>query len=306
MGTQATSARRMVLSPHLVRRLSAIAEAQDVELAALVTDAVREFIEAFDAIREKPTAKPIRDAIFYRGPSLLTGDPIVGVLTGLTTKTLNPKTGPILQTWILRSDRAPMDAVRANLDDAICGDCALRGDGGYDRRCYVAPWLGPNNVWRVMAADRYPEPSWSELRALVAGHSLRLGAYGDPAAIPLECWLPLLEAASGWVGYTHQWRRCDARFKWVLMASVDSVDECTEAHARGWRTYRVLPSADAPLLEGLECRCPASDEMQHRTTCERCQLCRGQNRPARSIAIVAHGHNGVMTAFYRQRPEGSA
>jgi hypothetical protein len=41
--------------------------------------------------------------IFYRGPSQLTGDPIVAVLTGLVTRSSNAKTGPMLQTWILRA-----------------------------------------------------------------------------------------------------------------------------------------------------------------------------------------------------------
>ena len=61
-------------------------------------------------------------AIFYRGPSLLTGDPIVGVVTGLEGGSHNPKTGPMAQAWILREDLAPNDAVHENLDDAIgCG-----------------------------------------------------------------------------------------------------------------------------------------------------------------------------------------
>jgi hypothetical protein len=143
------------------------------------------------------------DGIFYRGPSLLTGDPIIGAMTGLNRPSLNPKTGAILQTWILRPDMAPMDAVRENRDDAICGDCALRGDHGRDRRCYVAPWVAPNNVWRVIDRNELRDVSWSELRASVRGRSVRLGAYGDPAAIPFEVWGQFVNAAAGWIGYTH-------------------------------------------------------------------------------------------------------
>jgi len=69
-------------------------------------------------------------AVFYRGPSLLTGDPIVGALSGLEGGSLNPKTGPMVQAWIIRSDLPPMDAKRQNLDDAVCGDCKLRGRDG--------------------------------------------------------------------------------------------------------------------------------------------------------------------------------
>jgi hypothetical protein len=49
--------------------------------------------------------------------------------------------------------------------------------------------------------------------------------------------------------------------------------------------------------QALEFACPASDEMGHRTTCERCQLCRGTSSPARSVAIVVHGKPSSLKAF---------
>jgi len=239
-------------------------------------------------------------AVFYRGPSLLTGDPIVGILSGLDGGSHNQKTGAMVQSWILRPDLAPHDAVKTNRDDAICGDCALRGSIGADRRCYVAPWLAPYNVYKVFRRGDYLDATWLELQALLEGRHLRLGAYGDPAAIPFEVWRTLLVTAAGWVGYTHAWKRCDPRFRDICMASVDSEREFFEAGFKGWRTFRVR-GPDDPVIAGAECVCPASDEGRHRTTCQACQLCRGTNRPARSIVIVAHGHNGAMTAFYRSR-----
>lgn len=240
-------------------------------------------------------------AIFYRGPSLLTGDPIVGILTGLEGGSLNPKTGAMVQAWVIRPDLAPMDAVRANVDDAICGDCKLRGRDGRDRKCYVVPWLAPTNVYRFLTrGDGYLEASWPELQAIVEGRHLRLCAYGDPAAVPFDVWQMLLATAAGWVGYTHQWKTCDPRLKAIVMASVDTPRELDQALIRGWRTFRIREAGD-PIIAGVECVCPASDEADHRTTCDRCQLCRGTARPARSIAIIAHGNNGVMTAFHRSR-----
>jgi len=243
-------------------------------------------------------------AIFYRGPSLLTGDPIVGVATGLEGGSANAKTGPMVQAWILRSDVAPMDAVRENIDDAICGTCALRGRGGLDRKCYVTPWLGPHNVWKRFVAGAYLEASWLDLHALVEGRHLRLGAYGDPGAVPFEVWRALLVKTAGWVGYTHAWRVCDPRLKTIVMASVDTEHEFIVAHLAGWRTFRVRISND-PLLTGklarrlvpLEFVCPASDEAGHKTTCERCQLCRGTSSPARSVTICAHGKPSTLRAF---------
>lgn len=235
-----------------------------------------------------------RGAIIYRGPSLLTGDPIIGAITGLEGTSVNPKTGPMVQAWILRADRLPMDAVRDGADTAICGDCALRGDGAFGRRCYVTPWLGPTNVWKALPT--YLEPTWSDLAALVEGRSVRLGAYGDPAALPFEVWQAVLRGARGWVGYTHAWRTCDRRFKALLMASVDTPDEGLAARLAGWRTFRVR-RPDEPVIGRAEFVCPASDEAGHRTTCQRCQLCRGTSSPARSVAIVAHGKPGNLKAF---------
>jgi hypothetical protein len=242
-------------------------------------------------------------AVFYRGPSLLTGDPILGVVTGLNGHSHNPKTGPMAQTWILRADCAPMDAVRENTDDAICGTCALRGRGGVDRKCYVTPWLGPYRVWTSYSAGAYLEASWLDLHALLEGRQVRLGAYGDPAALPFELWQALLVKTTGWVGYTHAWRTCDSRLKTILMASVDSEHEFIVAHLAGWRTFRIRLGNDALITVGhggetpLEFICPASEEAGHRSTCARCGLCRGTSSPARSVAIVAHGKPSTLRAY---------
>jgi hypothetical protein len=240
-------------------------------------------------------------AVVYRGPSLLTGAPIVAIASGLEGESNNLKTGPMVQIYVLRADQGPMDAVRAGDDDAICGDCKLRGAGDHDRGCYVTPWLGPLQVYKRFIAGEYPDVTWQEGQALVEGRGIRICAYGDPAAIPFEVWRMLLDAASTWTAYTHAWRRCDVRLKAFCMASVDTEAEFWEAREAGWRTFRIrMP--DTPLLasgfgRGLEFACPASDEMDHRTTCERCQLCRGLSSPARSVAIVAHGKPSSLKAF---------
>lgn len=240
-------------------------------------------------------------AIFFEGPSLLTGDPIVGVVTGLTGHTVNAKTGPMLQAWLFRPELPPMDAKRQNLDDAVCGDCALRGRDGVDSACYVTPWQGPHNVYKAYRAGSYPVVTGADMRTLVAGWNVRITAYGDPAAVPFEIWQNLLTTAAGWVGYTHQWRRADPRLRWVVMASCDSVNDALVAQAQGWRTFRIRRPRE-PLVQwtsGLEVVCPASEAGGHRVTCEDCQLCRGRSRPARSIAIVVHGKPGNLAAFRR-------
>jgi hypothetical protein len=242
-------------------------------------------------------------AIFYRGPSLLTGAPIVAVAVGLEGGSLNRKTGPMVQVYVLRSDLGPMDAKRRNLDDAVCGDCKLRGHEGIESACYVTVWNAPRIVYEHL--DGYIDADWSEIRALVEGRHVRCAAYGDPAAVPFEVWRQLLSIAAGWTMYTHQWRTCDPRFKTLAMASVDDLDEFRAARLTGWRTFRVRGERD-PIVRGAEVTCPASDEAGHRTTCARCSLCRGTARPARSIVIAAHGKPSNLIAFYSSRTAAEA
>jgi hypothetical protein len=64
--------------------------------------------------------------------------------------------------------------------------------------------------------------------------------------------------------------------------------------------------SNAAINRCAEFGCPASDEAHHRTTCAQCRLCRGTSSPARSVSIIAHGHNGALTAFYRNREEACA
>ena len=53
--------------------------------------------------------------ILYEGPSLLDGEPIVAILTGLRSSSCNRKTGAMLQTWIMRADVSPAEAGEAQL-----------------------------------------------------------------------------------------------------------------------------------------------------------------------------------------------
>jgi hypothetical protein len=228
--------------------------------------------------------------IFYRGPSQLDQQPILGVITGLSTPSTNTKTGDMLQTYILREDVSPPDAVALGTDRSICGKCPLRGDGnGLGRACYVNVSWAPLSVWKYIRRE-VDLPILFQ-RSEFAGRFLRLGSYGDPTAIPLDVWNRYLPHVAGWTGYTHQWR--DPRFidyQSICMASVDSIDEYHQARLAGWRTFRVRGSV-AEALHTFEITCPASAEAGHRTTCAACQLCNGchDGDDRKHITIIAHG-----------------
>ena len=124
----------------------------------------------------------------------------------------------------------------------------------------------------------------------LAGHFVRLGAYGDPAAVPTKVWRNVTSASAGFTGYTHQWKA--QRFAYLArycMASADTAAEQLLAVAQGWRTFRVKTSG-ADLLP-LESACPASAEAGRKLTCSQCRACSGSSRGLKgSIAIDAHGN----------------
>jgi hypothetical protein len=64
--------------------------------------------------------------VIWEGPSRLDGAPIVAIATGLARSSSNEKTGPMVQTWILRQDQAPHVAQRTGADESVCGNCPLR------------------------------------------------------------------------------------------------------------------------------------------------------------------------------------
>ena len=221
-------------------------------------------------------------AVIYHGPSLLDGEMIVAILT---SGSANRKTGAMDQVWILRADRAPVEAAREGADVSVCGFCPLAGrrDGTLQGRgCYVTLAQAPTSVWKAWEREVYASVPFAQLAAFGAGRKIRLGAYGDPAAVPYRVWSALLSRAAGWTGYTHQYfhPRFDARMAGIVMASIQG----NETVPTGMRGFRVRP-VGAPLATG-EVQCPADT---HGVQCADCQLCQGNRKQGRSVSIEAHG-----------------
>lgn len=241
-------------------------------------------------------------AIVYEGPSMLDGAPIIVIVTGLTQDSENDKTGGTLQTWIMRADMDPMEAIRRGADISICGNCKHRGPvaaivaAGLDptvtygkgRSCYVNIGQAPLNVWRTAQKGRYERKA---PKGLGTGRKIRVGSYGDPAAAPLWVWEDLHHGATKITpGYSHQWRDFPELAPYC-MASVDSLSEYAAAKLLGFRAFRV--SIDDFKLP-TETGCPAAAENGKRTTCDRCGLCSGTKIVAKDIVIQAHGTAGAM------------
>lgn len=244
--------------------------------------------------------------VVWEGASLIDGSPIVLILTGFAHPTSNRKTGRQIQSWILSRDYVPTYAAKYGFDRSICGDCPLKlSETG---SCYVN-LLTPNNIYRSYLAGNYPKFSEKELALLRHyRYPIRIGSYGDPTAVPLEVWEPIIVASGKYTGYTHRYKECvseacrsrsvpqERSRSWqnYLMASVETENQAKQAQSQGWRTFRII-APDAPLSENeILCRHTEDDRIQ----CETCLLCDGKSSKP-NIADKVHGLNWKVSNFLK-------
>ena len=224
--------------------------------------------------------------VVYDGPSAIDGAPILGILTRDSS---NVKTGTMDQLWIIRADMSPAEASRTGCDCSVCGGCPHRGrmvDGVLvGRSCYVTLFQGPRAVFDAWARGVYrAADSLDDIREAGAGRRVRLGAYGDPAALPAAVVRALVSRAAGWTGYTHQWKsaRLAGQLRDILQASCDTLQDLQRATAAGWGTFTVLPTGAEMPIGAVECA-----NSRTGVTCAECMECDG--RSGQHIAIHAHG-----------------
>jgi hypothetical protein len=231
--------------------------------------------------------------ILWQGISEL--DHKTPILILATEVSENGKTGPMAQTWIVRADMPPSEAVKKKLDDAICWTCELKDES----ICYAHNRL-PDGPWHVWSEGRATSPPsirrWARLRAI------RAGSYGDPTAAPFEVWDELLGAAPGHTGYTRQWRNPRFQpFQKYLMASVFNEAEKREANSLGWRTYRIATIHEEPVRG--EVMCPHTTQG---LTCTECLACNGRQWLKGNVMIRAGGSAWRILRFHKMRAKTDA
>jgi hypothetical protein len=233
--------------------------------------------------------------IAYEGPSVIDGRPIVVIINKINDASANEKTGALVQSFIIRSDVPPVQALQTGDDVSICGQCPhrpiLARENG-QAPCYVNVGRSVRSVYEAYRRGRYVKATPAQLRAILKGRRVRLGTYGDPAAAPVEIWREIVADALGHVGYSHQWQSIGfdhASWAPLVMASADSADEAAQANLFGMRVFRVSIGVDKQQGEAT---CPASAEGGRRATCADCMLCGGTSKAARDIVIADHasGH----------------
>ena len=234
--------------------------------------------------------------VVYQGRSLIgNGEPIVAIITWHSS---NRKTGDMVQLWILPAHLDPLAAVQANDNHGACGSCPLQGVFNASigriqgRICYVNLGQAPLSIFKAWRRGAYPTYNHRTDKRRLHGRRLRLGAYGDPAALPVRLLRQLTSAADGWTGYTHQLagmprRRADAVAS-MCMASTSTDAERRRWQARGYRTFHVLGAGES--VPDNDVMCPNTT---HGVKCDRCGLCPGSSVHAKSIVIGGHGVGAV-------------
>ena len=213
--------------------------------------------------------------ILWEGRSPVDGAPVVAVATD---QSRNGKTGDMVQTWILRRDVSPVDAVHHNLDSTVCGACPHRGQGFRGRSCYVQVGQAPQAIWRSLETGTMPRIAPPDL----AGRPIRWGAYGDPCVLPEWLVTACNAVASGWTGYTHQWAQPWAQWaRGVLMASVETPAGERKARAAGWGTFRSGRSDGSDRGSAVLCAAERDG-----LTCAECGMCDGRQL---AVYIPSHG-----------------
>ena len=238
---------------------------------------------------------PLLGLVVYEGPSAVDGAPIVVIVNKLEADSENAKTGGLVQTFILRADIPPYDALISGDDYSVCGHCRhrpkLAKETG-DPPCYVNVLWSVRAVWDAYRRSRYTRVTPKQAGRMLKGKRIRLGTYGDPGAAPLKVWTELVAHANGHTGYSHLWEQFlhpSTRKAWqrLVMASVDTEEEYRLAKSLGWRTFRVTTKTED--VNPNEIRCPASKEAGNKTTCAKCMLCGGTTQTtAKDIVIIDH------------------
>lgn len=222
----------------------------------------------------------------WEGASLFDGSPIKVVMSAYTKDSNNDKTGPMIQVYILPSDEKPNDVYKAK-GSAVCGSCKYNGSG-----CYVN-WSRLTPIWKASKKNKISLEiaSWlcSQLR-------VRIGAAGDPAAVPTEVWAQLLKNADGWTGYTHAWESCDPELIKYFMASCDSKKEVYHAQNIGWNVFYVHDNDMDIKVDSIPCS--ADGIMKH---CFSCMMCHGRRSTTQRPFVVTEILHGASNTLHAAR-----
>ena len=206
----------------------------------------------------------------------------------ITFASANRKTGDMAQIWILNKDITPVQALKNGESVKICFDCSKEW-------CYVNVGQAPQQVYKAYKAGKYAPLNLSVLKDALKWKAVRFGAYGEPVLIPLHLVQFIARYSRGYTGYTHQWRNLKfIEYRAYFMASADIAGDVIEAHAMGWRTFRVKGSEQPNLDKEIDCPNALTG-----VQCRDCRLCNGlgAHGKGKNISVIVHGTQGKINKF---------
>jgi len=121
--------------------------------------------------------------IAYEGPSVIDGAPIVVIINRTDESSDNSKTGALVQSFIIRSDIAPVEALKTGDDESVCGDCKHRpsliaravAEGlKPEAPCYVNVGRSVRSVYDAYKRGRYVKAPLETIALALAGKNLRI------------------------------------------------------------------------------------------------------------------------------------
>jgi hypothetical protein len=141
----------------------------------------------------------------------------------------------------------------------------------------------PNSIYKAYKNGRYPNFNIELHGQYLANRKIRLGAYGDPSAIPFDINKTLTELAVSHTGYTHQiaHKKFDKRYIDICQISADTPKQALKYQSMGAKTFRVALPNDSLYDNEIECLADSKG-----LNCIDCGLCDGQTK---NIAIMVHG-----------------
>ena len=210
----------------------------------------------------------------------------------ITFASANVKTGDMSQIWILNKHMSPVEAKATGEDSKVCFDCTHR----VHNTCYVNVGQAPNAVYKAYKAGRYTPLDLRVLKQAIKWKAVRFGAYGEPVLLPLYLVDFIAKHSKGYTGYTHQWKKLqNDDYKDYFMASCDTESDVLQAHAYGWRTFRVQKTGELENKSTKEIDCP---NIATGVQCRDCMLCDGAHKAqGKSIVVPVHGTKGKINAF---------
>ena len=229
--------------------------------------------------------------ILWEGFSPFDGAPIVAIAT---MKSVNEKTGNQVQTFIIRTDMKPADAVDQGLDGSVCGDCPFSGGRG----CYVSIWQAPRAVYEAYKKGNYKKAGPGEIALIGVNRSVRIGAYGDGAMVPTYIWQELISCAINHTGFTHQYKQpfFDKDLLKICMLSADTVQDSVEFNKMGIRTFTPITENEEIPASAIVCVNTTNPDVQ----CIDCGLCSGGPN-GKSVVVEIHGSKSIINKFTKNR-----